>query len=81
MLCNKIEINKSERFSQTIEIEINKSDCFTQTRMSILVYKDQHSHILALLSESYIQEKTCRRSCYTDLHRIEKFILFLPTRK
>ena len=49
MLCNKIEINESERFTPAIEIEINESDCFTQTKASI--------QILELLSESYIQKK------------------------
>ena len=44
MLCNNIEINKSERFTQTIKAEINKSERFMQTRMDI--------HIFALLSES-----------------------------
>ena len=54
MLCNKIEINESERFTQTIEIEINESDCFIQARASI--------HILELLSESYILKKTSSHS-------------------
>ena len=42
MSCNKIEINKSEHFMQTIETKINESDGFTQTRMDI--------HIFMLLS-------------------------------
>ena len=44
MFCNNIEINKSDRFTQTIKAEINKSERFMQTRMDI--------HIFALLSES-----------------------------
>ena len=52
MLCNKIEINKLERFTQTIEIETSESDHFTQTRMRIYIFE--------LLSESYIQKKTFR---------------------
>ena len=28
-------MNKSERFTQTIETQINKSDCFAQTRTNI----------------------------------------------
>ena len=49
MLCNKIELNESERFTQTRKSKINEPECFTQTRMGI--------HIFALLSESYIQIK------------------------
>ena len=44
MLCNNIEVTKSERFTQTIKAEINKSERFMKTRMDI--------HIFALLSES-----------------------------
>ena len=63
ILCCLIKYKKkeSEHFMQTIETKINESERFTQTRIAI--------HIFELLSESYIQKKTCRRQCYTDLNR------------
>ena len=67
MLCNKIEINKSESFTQTIETEINKSDHFTQTRASI--------HVLELLSESYIQKKNLQSKVHTKIYT--RFINFI----
>ena len=44
MLCNKIEINDPERFTQTLGTNLNKSERFTQTSMG--------THVFALLSES-----------------------------
>ena len=49
MLCNKIEINKPERFTQTMETKVNESERLTQTRMGM--------HIFLLLSKSYVQKK------------------------
>ena len=59
MLCNKIEINESERFTQTIETEINESDRFSQTSASI--------HMLELLSGSYIQKNNLQSKVLTKL--------------
>ena len=73
MLCNKIEINESERFTQTIEKKKNELECFMKARMSILIF--------VFLSESYIQRKTFRRQRYTDLHRIQKFHIILAGKK
>ena len=73
MLCNKIEINESEHFTQTITTKITESEHFMQTRMGI--------HIFTLLSERYIQKKTFRRLCNTDLHRIYKFHVILAGKK
>ena len=49
MLCKKIEINKSKRFTQTIETKIYELQRFPQIRVGI--------NISVFLSESYIQKK------------------------
>ena len=72
MLCNKIEISESERFTQTIEKK-NELERFMKARMSILIF--------VFLSESYIQRKTFRRQRYTDLHRLQKFHIILAGKK
>ena len=52
ILCNKIGINESEHFTQTIETKTNKSEHFRQTNIGI--------HIFALHSDSYIHKKSLR---------------------
>ena len=60
MLCNKIKINKSERFVQTIETKINEPERFTQTQLII--------HIFAFLSDNYIKKKKHSEDSATNIY-------------
>ena len=73
MLCNKIEMNESACFTQTIEIEINESGCFTKTKARI--------HILELLLESYIQKKLSSDSVTQIYIEFTNLMAFLPASK
>ena len=70
MLCKKIEINQSKRFTQTTETKIYELQRFPQIRMGI--------NISVFLSESYIQKKNPSFDSVTQIYtEFRNFISFL----
>ena len=74
MLCKKIEIDQSKRFTQIIETKIYELQRFPQIRMGI--------NISVFLSESYIQKKNPSFDSVTQIYtEFRNFISFLSAKR